>query len=126
MNHPKFTITKKEDYVLVKLRGTISAEDIVAAVKEGLAMSQDDLTIPGLWDISSADLSDIDSNIAMDTAKEIDRIKKDLPVIYLALVSARDINQGMMAFFKTIYNKDVTEIFDNFEEAEDWIKSLRQ
>lgn len=126
MEHQRYKVTLENNYTYIVLRGEITAQDVVEIVKYAVEITQHDKAIPSIWDVTAADLSNIDFNIVMETAEVIAQIKKDMPKIPVGLVSEKDINKGTMAFFKYVYEKDIVNVFESHEDAEKWIETQQK
>ncbi len=121
MKRKKFEVFRKSHYVLVDFKGNINVEDIIDALNEGIAATHPEVSMPAIWDLTNSDLSDFDPQVLHQIANVVVSVKENLPIDYVALVSEKKLNIGLMKFFKAVYTKDIIKIFDTHQEAEDWI-----
>ncbi len=121
MKQKRHKISRRSQYVAVSLQGIINMEDIAAALKESMTAAYPNISMPMIWDLTAADISHMDSEKTIQTAEKVDSIKRDLPVDYIGLVSNKAINLSMLAFFRDVYERDIIKVFENYQEAEEWI-----
>ena len=121
-----FSIKQKKQYIQIDLNGTITKQDLLDATGQLVKTPGYHHGKSVIWEVSQADLSNLDLDALDQAAKGIHSIFKGQRIGHTALVSEKSINVVTVELFKEIYNRDVVAVFDSFVEAEDWILSSGQ
>ena len=122
----KFAVTFGEsgNNVYIKLSDSLSTEGIKTVFEQVINAAEYRPGMPGIYDVTHADLSEIDGESIEELSLQIEKLAKGKTgTAKVALVSENDINFCTLQLFKEIYQDDHTEleIFESLRKAEEWI-----
>ncbi len=115
----------KGSYVSISVEGQITYKGFSDIFDIVVSSEEYKPSMGRIWDLSQADLSELDMNSLQGLTEFIQLYPKGIKDSKVALVSLKKINMGTCKLFKT-YSTDVdaiVEVFEKFEDAAEWIAS---
>ncbi|MBU2512689.1 hypothetical protein KJ966_15235 [bacterium] len=112
-----------KDYVLVELIGRLTV-DMVLDISKRMIVSEKYIPgFPQIWDVTRADMSNIDGNMIEQGAEKLTEIWKDLKYSRVSLVSENPINLSSLALLKECYEigYHMVAVCESIPEAEAWV-----
>lgn len=115
----------KNDYVLIELEGPIKSIHILNASLQVLNSAQFRQGISEIWEVSAADMSELDPDTIAELSKQMEHTWQDIASSKVAVVSTNRSNLSLARLFREHYRKDQIKVFESFKEAELWITAAR-
>ncbi len=113
-------VTFKSDYVLIELEGMLSGDFILEISKQVQKSEEYKPGTSEIWDISSADLSEVDSDSLFKASEDLEATWQGFQKSKIAVVSQKSINIGHIYLFSELYQRDTVRAFESLKEAKKW------
>lgn len=120
-NNSNVKVSKNGDFILVQLVGKITEISVQEASGKLLQIDNYEPGTPEIWEITEADLSDVDSTKIEAASKFVAEMWEGMPTAPIAVVSENPINLGHANLFREYYQREVIEVFTSLKEAENWV-----
>lgn len=115
---------QKTGIVITRFFETLTIEEVKEAIDDLITDKEYVPGMKGIYDVTYANLSDIDGEMVEELSIQIERLSKGrIGKPRVALVSENALNYGTVSLFKEYYLDSDTElkVFESFKEAEVWL-----
>lgn len=121
----EITFNNERERIFIDIQGRISIEDVTSAFRAILSSDNYQAGMPGIWDATRADLSEINHQDVETLANNLVPLSQSTGTPKVAVVSENPLNYCLLQLFKEHYSDGRTtlETFESFREAENWIDS---
>ncbi len=120
----KVEFNHKTDIVTTSFFEILTIDEVKDAVDAVINHKEYTPGMKGIYDLTHANLSEIDGEMVEELSIQIERISKGrIGKPRVALVSENALNYGTVSLFKEYYLDSDTElaVFESLKEAEEWL-----
>lgn len=117
-------IDDTKNIAYIKIKGKVRSKDILDAFDTAVASKEYKKGMGRLWDFTEIDLTLLESDVIPTMAQHSLKYPPGIRDVKVAFVVNRSLEYGLTRMFQTyseMYAESQVMIFNNFEEAEEWM-----